>query len=307
MHASWSIPGADGQPILGDTHMPADRSGDGGAVVVIAHGFKGYKDYGMFPRLAREFAEAGHLALRFNFSHSGMTNDVATFARPDLFERATWNKDVFDLTEVLRAISRGELEGRGRPMFVLGHSRGGVTAILTAARLTYPRTVSDQRKAGSTEDSAPALSGVITLAAPSSCNPLMPDQQAELLQQGWIESPSSRTGQRLRIGRAFVQEQLDDPAGHDLLAHAARIDCPILVIHGDADETVPVHAAHQIARSASRRATVRLVAGGDHVFNTPNPLPEGDPTSVQLQAAIDATLAFIHDASSSVPQAPPHT
>jgi len=289
--ASWSISGADGQPILGDTHGPAHRAGDGGAVVVIAHGFKGYKDYGMFPRLARDFAAAGHVAHRFNFSHSGMTNDVATFARPDLFERATWNKDVFDLTQVLGAIDRGELKGRERPMFVFGHSRGGVTALLTAARLTYLRTVPDQPKA--TPTAVGPLRGAITLAAPSSCNPLMPDQQAELLEQGWIESPSSRTGQRLRIGRGFLQEQLDDLAGHDLLAHVARIACPILIIHGDADETVPVDAARQIARAAGRRASVKLIAGGDHVFNTPNPLREDQPTSLQLKAAIDATLEFI--------------
>ena len=54
--------------------------------MLIAHGFKGYKDYGMFPRLARVAAETGFVAHRFNFSHSGMTDRIATFEHPDLFD-----------------------------------------------------------------------------------------------------------------------------------------------------------------------------------------------------------------------------
>jgi len=52
---AWSIEGADGQPILGDTHLPeAPPRG----VLVICHGFKGYKDYGFFPPSGRRGGEA---------------------------------------------------------------------------------------------------------------------------------------------------------------------------------------------------------------------------------------------------------
>jgi dienelactone hydrolase len=278
----WSIPGADGQPIIGDEDVP---DGEPRGVIVIAHGFKGYKDYGMFPRIARECALRGNLiAHRFNFSHSGMTRDIARFERPDLFERDTWTRQVFDLTYVLRAIARGDLAGANLPLFVLGHSRGGVTTILTAARLTYP--------AHHRESPANSLAGLITLAAPASCNPFTSEEQRQLLAQGWLESPSSRTGQRLRVGRAFVQEQLDDPALHDVLAHAARIACPIMVIHGRDDPTVPMHSAEEIVAAARDRATLRIIDGGDHVFNTANPLPDDAPASPQLQEVIDAIITF---------------
>ena len=45
----WSIPGSDGEPIIGNTHVPRDEPA---GMVLVAHGFKGYKDYGMFPRIA---------------------------------------------------------------------------------------------------------------------------------------------------------------------------------------------------------------------------------------------------------------
>jgi uncharacterized protein len=295
---SWSIRGAEQQLIIGNAHVPEGGTDAARGTIVIAHGFKGYKDYGMFPRIAEECARRGGLiAHRFNFSHNGMTNRIENFERPDLFERDTFGKQVFDLTQVIEAIAHGELEGRGLRLFLLGHSRGGVTALLTAAHLTYlgrwQRMRDIQGDPTSELASSRCPAGVITLAAPSSCNPFTPDEQHQLLEQGWLESPSSRTGQKLRIGRAFLQEQLDDPAAHELLAHVARIQCPILIIHGENDPTVPAQCAERIAAAAGDRAQLRIVKGADHVFNTPNPLPDDQPSSLQLAQVIDAVIAFI--------------
>ena len=70
---TWTIPGADGEDILGDAHLP---DGEPVGVALVAHGFKGYKDYGMFPRIAETMCDAGFIAHRFNFSHSGLTNNI---------------------------------------------------------------------------------------------------------------------------------------------------------------------------------------------------------------------------------------
>jgi len=281
MMARWTIAGAESEPIIGNTHLPPESPR---GVAVIAHGFKGYKDYGMLPRIARELASnAGLVAHRFNFSHSGMTDRIETFERPDLFERDTWSKQVHDLTAVLDAVGRGELAGRGLPAFIIGHSRGGVSAILTAARLTYPATAQNR----------PGVAGVITIAAPATGNPLSRDEESELLRQGFLESPSSRTGQRLRIGRAFLQEQLDDPASYDVLACVERLTCPMLIIHGERDPTVLVDAAHALARAAGQRATLHVIAGADHVLNTSNPLPDDQAASAALREAIGTMAGWI--------------
>ena len=93
-----------------------------------------HSDYGMFPLMAETLSRAGMVAHRFNFSCSGMTNAFETFARSDLFERDTWNQQVGDARRVIGAVASGEIAGRGLPMVLIGHSRGGVTAILTAGR-----------------------------------------------------------------------------------------------------------------------------------------------------------------------------
>jgi uncharacterized protein len=294
---SWSTSGAEEQPIFGATHVP---QGEPRGIIVIAHGFKGYKDYGMFPRIASECAKAGLIVHRFNFSHSGMTNNIDTFERPDLFERDTWNKQVLDLAAVVRAaIGNGQSAMGGSatlqpiadsrlpiaeslPCFLFGHSRGGVTAILTAGRFAD-------------DPDFPQPAGIITAAAPSTACSLSEEDQQRLLREGYLDSPSSRTGQHLRIGKAFLQEQLGDPEGHDVFAMAGRIKCPMLIIHGENDPTVPVSAAHELAQAAGSNARTHIIPGGDHVFNTPNPLPEDRPASEQLATLIRATVGFARE------------
>ena len=272
----WSIPGSDGEAIIGNTHVPREEPA---GVVVIAHGFKGYKDYGMFPRIAEELASAGFIAHRFNLSHSGMTNNVETFERPDLFEKDTWNKQVFDLETVVASVASGSLEGRGLPYVLFGHSRGGASVLLAAGRW-----------AGDSSRQQPA--GVIAASSPSSCMSLNAEQMKELEAKGFIVSPSARTGQALRIGKLALTEQQADPAGHDVLASAARITCPALVVHGEKDPTVPAACAHQLGAAIGDRAQVKIIEGADHVFNTPNPMPPDAKPSPQLQALLDAIVAF---------------
>ena len=272
----WQIAGAEGEPIVGDTHTPP---GEPAGVVIVAHGFKGYKDYGMFPRIAETMAARGLIAHRFNFSHSGMTNETATFARPDLFERDTWNKQVYDLRAVIEAVTAGTLDGRELPFVLFGHSKGGVSVLLTAGRYAD-------------NDGVPQPAGVASASAPSTCNSLTAVQQKALTEQGFLVSPSSRTGQELRIGRMHLAEQLDDPVNHDLLKVAGRITCPVLVVHGEDDPTVPASCAGQIAASLGGVPRVEIVAGADHVFKTPNPMPPDADPSPQLATMLAALGDF---------------
>ena len=272
----WTIEGAEGEPILGNTHLP---DGTPAGVVLIAHGFKGYKDYGMFPRIAEAMAERGLIAQRFNFSHSGMTNDTASFERPDLFEKDSWNKQVYDLRAVIEAHATCEVDGRLLPFVLFGHSRGGVSVLLTAGRF-----------AG--EDTVPQPAGVISASAPATCNSLNDEQAQSLLELGFLPSPSSRTGQELRIGRILLAEQLEQPVEHDLLKIAGRITCPVLVLHGEADPTVPATCARQIAEAVTGTPVVKIIPGADHVYNTPNPMPPDAEASAQLQAMLDALGDF---------------
>jgi alpha-beta hydrolase superfamily lysophospholipase len=281
----WSIPGADDQPIYGTTHLPANGSPTRG-VMIICHGFKGYKDYGFFPRLAHAATGCGLVAHRFNFSHSGVTPDYSTFARPDLFELDTWGKQIDDLQTVSAAVAGGVLPGSGGdplPAVWFGHSRGGVTVLLTAARV-----FDGQSKAGVV---APAK--LIAAATPLHSLHLGPELIHRLRHRGYIESPSSRTGQILRVGKPWLEEIESNPKAFDPLAAIGHVQCPVLLIHGDADTTVPADDARQLFAGAGEQANLAVIPDASHTFNAPNPLPLDQEPPPATRQMIERCCQFI--------------
>lgn len=281
----WETAGADGERILGDAHHPPAAGGGRSprATAIVVHGFKGYKDYGMLPALAARLAGAGCVAYRYNASHSGMTNDVATFARPDLFERDTWNRQVEDLRAVVAAARAGTLpdpdpaSAGDRPLVLVGHSRGGATCLLAAGR--HPEL-------------APAA--VVTIAAPADAARVDDEARARLERGEAVESPSARTGQVLRVGPAWWREQREDPEGHDVAVMTGRIDAPVVAIHGTADSTVPAKDAGRIA-DAARRGRAVLLEGANHVLDTPNPFAADGEPSEALATAIAELVAVLDE------------
>lgn len=262
----WTISGTRQQPISGTTHLV---DGTARGVIMIAHGFKGYKDYGFLPRLAERLASERVIAHRFNFSYSGMTHGHGHFDT-ELFRQDTWNRQVDDILSVTQAVADGTLEGAGQPQVLFGHSRGGVTAILTAGRWS-----DDPRMA--------MLRGVITAAAPSHACRLEDAQHDAFLRNGYIDSPSSRTGQALRVDAGWLREQQADPEGHDLATQAGRVRVPVGILHGLADTSVSPDDAVFLAEAVGERAIMRLIHDCDHVFNTPNPSDPGWAPSPQRQ------------------------
>ena len=272
---NWTLPGAGGELILGNTHLPVASPR---AAAIIVHGFLGYKDYGFFPTVADTLAHCGIAAHRFNLSHSGMTEEIETFARPDLFTRNTWNKQVEDIERLIYALDRKELLGPGMPIVLIGHSRGGVASLLCAGR----RAVAAMRP----------MDAIVTIAAPDSTGRITDEQRMLLAEQGYLEVTSGRTDQTLRIDRAFWDEQDAEPEAPDLLALAAKIPSPTFVIHGSADPTVdPACATHIV--QAIPNSELMLIEGANHVLGTPNPFPIGSPQPPELVSALAGILNFL--------------
>ncbi len=271
----------DGEPRL--IHCDIERPvGASSGTLLIAHGFLGYKDYGMFPYLAHRANAVGWTTIRFNFAHSGMTRRIETFERPDLFELDTWDRQDLDLKCLLAAIRSGDLpevDPTG-PVFLLGHSRGGVASILSAGRGT-------------------PFDGVIAVAAGSESIPNAldePEARRRMLEEGGLTVTSSRTGQDLRMGSDFLATIDADPAAHDIPAMAARLEGRLAIIHGDADPTVEVRHAHVLAEAAG--VTPVLIPGADHVFNVANPFPVDGEPSPQLETLAETVCSILPARSS---------
>ena len=109
--------------------------------------------------------------------------------------------------------------------------------------------------------------------------------------RGYLESPSARTGQILRLGLRWLTEQEADRDAHDVLDNVRKIACPILVVHGENDETVNVKSAESIAAAATNARVVRI-KNCNHVFNAPNPPPSDVREVPELAQAIDEIVKF---------------
>src|SRR5712691_1921649 len=76
--------------------------------VVVLHGFKGFKDWGMFPPLAERLARAGFTAVTLNLSGSGV-DDAGEFSLPERFAHNTFTAELTDLGRAVDALAQGEL------------------------------------------------------------------------------------------------------------------------------------------------------------------------------------------------------
>jgi uncharacterized protein len=72
----------------------------------------------------------------------------------------------------------------------------------------------------------------------------------------------------------------------DFVRAAGRVRAPWLIVHGAADELVPVDDAHELCRAA-RHAELLVVAGQGHTFGAPDPWAGSTPS---LDRVVQATL-----------------
>ena len=261
-----TLEGADGGPLHVDVRS-GGRPGEARPAVVICHGFKGFKDWGMFPVIADRLARAGFAAVSFNFSGSGVS-DGDTF---DELDRWYHQRPSLDLRDIGTVASH--LEGRGTKWIgLLGHSRGGGLSILHAAR--------DQR-----------IKALVTWAAVDHFLRWPAEEIRNWRETGEIDVLNQRTGQLLRMGR----DALDDfdqnrETTLDVTAAASDIKCPWLVVHGTEDATVPVQVGEILAElSGSRDTESLLVDGANHTFGAKHPWAGGTDATEKV---FDRTVRF---------------
>jgi uncharacterized protein len=265
-----TIPGALGE-ILVDVRA-AGRASPRPAVVVV-HGFKGFKDWGMFPPFAERLARAGVTAVTPNLSGSGV-DDAGQFSRPDHFSRNTFSAELEDLARVVTALAAGGLGVPAPPAIgIVGHSRGGGIAVLYTAR-------------------DPRIRSLVTWAAISSVERWAPAEQQAWRAAGVKEIVNARTGERLPLSTAI----LDDIGQHatgalDILGAAERIAVPWLIVHGREDESVS-HLEGEALHGASHPDTTTLfsVENAGHTFGAVHPWKGATP---ELERVFDASLAHL--------------
>ncbi len=257
---AFEIANRNGDPIRGDV-WSMEAAADNAAIVV-CHGFKGFKDWGFFPFLSQQLCErTGLPVISFNFSGSGIGPDLEHFTELDRFEANTFSKELDDLGRVLEAALAGSLPNLGSigRFGLLGHSRGGASAIIHAA-----------------ED--PRVACLVTWAAVASLDRWTEEQKREWRQTGRIEVLNARTGQMMPLGVGLLEDVEANRERLDPLKAASSLRVPYLIVHGTADESVSVADGEELSAVAPL-ATSRFAAIEDagHTFGAVHPFQDPSP------------------------------
>jgi len=271
---TFTLPGAKGRGMLAD--ITYDDAHKAAPLVIFAHGFKGFKDWGTHNMLANFFAENGFRFLKFNFSHNGTTPDSPVdFTDLIAFADNTFLMELEDLGTVIDFACNGSSMPRANGVYLMGHSMGGGISIIKAAE--------DKR-----------VKKLITLGAVASFRNLWPKQAEEQWRlQGIMYLYNSRTGQQMPVKSTLLNELDQHPARLDILAKAASVTCPWLIVHGDADTTVNISHANDL-KATQPNAQLIVVEKGDHTLGGMHPYTnQGLP--IDLAAFSKEAVAFFKD------------
>lgn len=241
--------------------------------VIYVHGFKGFKDWGFVPYIGEYLSEKGFCTLTFNFSHNGIGDNPTEFSEMEKFARNTLSREVRELSEITDAVRGGFFGPVKNPnVGLLGHSRGGGITLLSAAR---KRDVT----------AAAVWSSVSTFDRYSE------EIQKKWREDGYIEVVNARTGQVMHLNVSLLDDF--EIYRNDLLnveKAVTNLHCPLLVVHGEEDESVPVAESKQIHKwSRASDEQVLLVPGTGHTFGAKHPF-EG--SNEKLDIALEKTAAF---------------
>ena len=239
--------------------------------MVVVHGFKGFKDWGLWPPFAERLARAGFSAVTLNLSGSGV-DDTGEFVFPERFGHNTFSAELQDLSRVMDALAAGNL-GVAPPATVglLGHSRGGGISVLHAA--------ADRR-----------VHALVTWAAIATVQRWSPAERAAWRAAGVNQVKNARTGQVLPQYTGLLDDIERNAAALDIEAAAGRIAVPWLIVHGSEDEAVAPLEGERLARAGSP-ATTRfvLIEHAGHTFGAAHPWRGATP---ELERVMDDTLAY---------------
>lgn len=247
-------------------------------LVIFAHGFKGFKDWGTFPLIFKYLAEQSFAVLSFNFSHNGGTiEQPIDFPDLEAFSQNTYSKELMDLNAVFNWVM--ENEGKNIPAInidevnILGHSRGGAMAMLHAARNSN-------------------ISKVATWAAVADLKARLPKASAleEWKKNGTRMIQNSRTKQEMPQLYTFVEDLYRNEDLLDIQKQVSKLRIPQLIVHGTVDESVDSANAHKLLKW-NPKAELLLINGAGHTFGGKHPYTE-EKLPIYTIEALDATVKF---------------
>lgn len=250
-------------------------------ILLFAHGFKGFKDWGHWNEIAKEFAKAGYCFVKFNFSHNGTTtNDLLNFADLEAFGQNNYSKELDDLQSVIDwLLEQTELQQEHNwnveDITLIGHSRGGPIALIAAKENT-------------------SVQQVITWAGVHELNYAWQKGTDELetwKKEGVYYVLNGRTKQNMPLYYQLFEDYQKNATRLSIKNTLKDFEKPYLILHGSADPAVPIDAAKYLAEH-SVQAKLHIIEGANHVFGARHPFVE-EELPIHTKELIQECLSFM--------------
>jgi len=221
-----------GQQMVGMLHLPQGKGPF--PAVAIYHGFTGTKvePHRLFVKMARALMAAGIAAVRFDFRGSGDSEGD--------FADMTVSGEIADAIRVLDFLEEHEAVDAQR-LGVLGLSMGGAVAASVAGKDTRVKSLA-------------------LWAAVAKFDVFETEEEllAQARKQGWVDLN----------GNMLKYSFYEDARQQKPLDWARRFSGTALIVHGDADPTVPVAHADLYYDALAGTKEKFIVPGADHTFNS---------------------------------------
>ena len=271
---SLKIKNKTGDDLITDFRFP-ESGKEKLPLVILCHGFKGFKDWGCFPYMMDRIAEEGNFAVSFNFSYNGTGEndfDQSDFTRLELFAQNTFSRELDDLGSIIDYLfeNKDKYNYDTANITLTGHSRGGGIAIL--------KTAEDKR-----------ISKLVVLS--SVCNF---DRYSDTLKKKWkevgyFEVINSRTNKMMRLNYTLIEDLIKNKERLDIQKAISEITVPVMIIHGAQDITVDYSNAEDLySRSDKEKTKLFLIENTGHTFGAVQPF-EG------TTKALEEVLTLIED------------
>lgn len=259
---SGSILSSEDLPIYYDLYYPEKQVARKLPVIIFLHGFKGFKDWGAFPDACAEMSTAGFAVVAINFSLNGVGKSMTEFDQLDLFARETLSQDLRDVGSVINGLKERDISADNSSLDtnsigIIGHSRGGHTAVAAAAEYGE-------------------INCLVTWSAVANYNERWSDEMiADWEEIGVTEIKNGRTGQMMPVKKIVYDDALENADRLMAATRAKQLDIPSLFIHSKGDEAVPYSEAEKLYEScASEDKDIMLVPDSGHTFGTAHPFDE---------------------------------
>ena len=247
-------------------------------IVVFCHGYKGFKDWGAWNIMAKQFAEAGFCFIKFNFSHNGGTlQQPIDFPDLEAFGNNNYSIELDDLDCVLNWIYVS-LDLKTKVNFdditLIGHSRGGGIAII--------KSEEDYR-----------IKKLITLAGVSDFKARFNEGSKEFLEwkdKGIKYVLNGRTHQQMPHYFQFYEDFINNEKRLTIKRAATNLKIPHLIVHGSKDTSVLIDEAKALHKW-NPKSKLAMIENADHVFGASHPW-EKESLPLEFIEAIQVMIDF---------------